>query len=223
MERFVKAEAAGKSVIYTDITGRYFRFFEGTWAWRNNNPGNLVSGSVSKRNNQIGAAGGFAVFPDREAGHLALLDLLSSIYFNKSIDEVVKVYAPPQDHNNVLVYTKFLREKTGVHDDKKIKDFTPNEFEKLWQSIELMEGSEAGKVVEIYKITQAYRNRYGIYAYKINGVEWNKKEGCISLMKEGKLDLVLCCSHSGNLYLRSRKNSSIQGNLQLLIAKEPKI
>ena len=52
MVRFVQAEAGLQhTVIYTDDLGKYFRFSQGTWSWRNHNPGNIVSGTVSKRNN----------------------------------------------------------------------------------------------------------------------------------------------------------------------------
>lgn len=41
MPRYIKAEQGLKhSVIYTDESGRYFRFSGGNWIWRNNNPGN---------------------------------------------------------------------------------------------------------------------------------------------------------------------------------------
>lgn len=57
MARFIKAEAVGHSVIYTDDNGKYFRFSGGTWAWRNHNPGNVHPGDVSRMNHQIGVAG----------------------------------------------------------------------------------------------------------------------------------------------------------------------
>lgn len=54
MSKYVKAEPRLKhSAIHTNQPGKYFRFSGGTWAWRNNNPGNLRPGDVSKRNNQI--------------------------------------------------------------------------------------------------------------------------------------------------------------------------
>lgn len=77
MGKFIKAEAGPKAtVIYTDSDGKYWQYSGGSRTWRNNNPGNLVSASVSKRNGEIGKAGGFAVFHDYDTGHSALLDLL---------------------------------------------------------------------------------------------------------------------------------------------------
>lgn len=45
MPHYMEAELGlNHSVIYLDDSGKYFRFSEGTWAWRNHNPGNLVPG-----------------------------------------------------------------------------------------------------------------------------------------------------------------------------------
>lgn len=45
MKPFVRAVGGLRhSVIYTDADGRHYRFYDGTWAWRNHNPGNLRPG-----------------------------------------------------------------------------------------------------------------------------------------------------------------------------------
>lgn len=42
MSEFVKAEEVSRNrVKYTDSSGRTFIHSKGTWAWRNNNPGNI--------------------------------------------------------------------------------------------------------------------------------------------------------------------------------------
>lgn len=146
--KYVKATQHGKAgVLYETEDGETFLYTGGTWTWRNNNPGNLVPGDVSKRNNQIGKAGGFAVFPDYETGHKALLDCLRTTHGNKSIDALMKAYAP-EFQNDTKKYIKFIRNKTGVTDDKNVKDFSPEEFEKLWKAIEQMEGWKEGKSAE---------------------------------------------------------------------------
>ena len=49
MKRFIKAVGGmHHTVIYTDTDGRHFRFYDGTWAWRNHNPGNVYPGKISK-------------------------------------------------------------------------------------------------------------------------------------------------------------------------------
>ncbi len=57
--KFIKATpGSNNSVIYEAEDGRTVYFLKGDRAWRNNNPGNLVPGDVSKRNGAIGKAGG---------------------------------------------------------------------------------------------------------------------------------------------------------------------
>src|SRR6218665_3307100 len=99
MSKYIKAEpGAGTAVIYTDAEGKQWNFEGGSRTWRNQNPGNLVPGKVSARNGAIGKAGGFAVFPDYETGHLALVDLLKNMHGEKDVVALMKAYAP--EHEN---------------------------------------------------------------------------------------------------------------------------
>ena len=107
---FIKAEPVMKrSVIYTDEA---FRYSGGSLAWRNNNPGNLRPSAISKKHGQIGGVFKFAVFPDYDSGHLALLDVLKITYGNSSIDELMDHYAPPSE-NNMARYKKY-RDLSGA-------------------------------------------------------------------------------------------------------------
>ncbi|HSW93377.1 MAG TPA: hypothetical protein VLJ15_03370 [Gammaproteobacteria bacterium] len=50
MKQLIRAVGGMKnSVIYTDTEERHFRFSEGTWAWRNHNPGNDLQLRATKR------------------------------------------------------------------------------------------------------------------------------------------------------------------------------
>lgn len=222
MSHYIKAEQGlNHTVIYMDNAGRYFRFSGGTWTWRNHNPGNLFPASVSARHNQIGRTKHFAIFPDYENGHLALLDCLETTYGEKSIDYLVTKFAPATDGNNVKVYTKFLHDQTGVSDNKKVKDFTPGEFNKLWRAIEKMEGYQEGTITEVFPIIQVHKNKNGIYDYHLKTKGWASKGECIKLTKQGKLDLVICISQQGHQYLRARNGSSVNGSLNKLVVKDP--
>jgi hypothetical protein len=67
--RFVRAIQGKKnSVIYFSAKGDRLICRNGTWAWRNNNPGNIIKGLKARKLGSIGTAGGFAVFPDYETG-----------------------------------------------------------------------------------------------------------------------------------------------------------
>ncbi len=219
MPQYIKARSGPQnSVIYTDIKGKDWKFIGGNRPWRNQNPGNLVVGDVSKRGGAIGNAGGFAVFPDYKTGHEALLDLLKNVYGDFDIPALMKKYAPAHE-NDTKKYVKFLRKKTGVKDSRKLKDFSVNEFEKLWHAIELMEGwsKKEGQIKsyqEKAQITGVRKDEKGtIQYYQIDGYGWVSKADGIRLAKQIKVDAVIVTSSRGIKYLRARPNGDVSDNL----------
>ena len=223
MSRYIKAETGiNHSVIYTDDAGKHFRFSGGTWAWRNHNPGNARPGKISKKHHQIGVTYNLAIFPSDKDGHLALLDVLKITYANSSIDEMMEHFAPPKE-NNTARYRKFLHEFTGVKGDKKVKDFTASEFEKLWKGIERWEGSKEGSVIEVFKITQTRINKNGvIFSFCIEGDDWITKDQCLELANKGQVELEICTSRLGNTYLRTPPKGTFQDALDNLLDKKHK-
>ena len=221
MPIFTKAEEGPKStVVYTSEDGNKFSFSGGDRNWRNQNPGNLVPGIVSKRNGAIGKAGPFAVFPDYETGHRALLDSLKNMHGNKDIPTLMEAYAPKKE-NNTKRYIAFIRKKTGVKGTKKVKDFSASEFEKLWQGIEQMEGWGKGKegtvtpYSEKKEITAVEKNKKGtIQSYQIESYGWIPKSEAIALTLDGKVNAVVATSPRGNQFLRARPNSTPLDNLE---------
>ncbi len=213
---YISAKQASKStVIYTAPSGKKFRFSGGTWTWRNHNPGNLRTGHVSRRYNQIGKAGGFAVFPHYETGLQALIYLLRVHSQNDSINSLARKYASPIE-NNTAVYAKFLRKHTGVTDSKKVKYFTDAEFNKLWRAITKMEGYKEGKITEIHQITLVKYSKTSIDSYHINKLGWLSKKEAIRLARKGLVDAVVCRSSSGKYYLRSRPDKRRENNFSNL-------
>ncbi len=97
--KFISARQDGRSVIYTAEDGSQVKYSGGDPAWRTNNPGNLWSASVSKRNGEIGKFGNFAIFPDYESGHGALLDSLRTTHWNKDLAKMIGAYAPSFENN----------------------------------------------------------------------------------------------------------------------------
>ena len=225
MSRYIKAGLAlNHTIIYLDDEGRYFRFSGGTWAWRNHNPGNLYPDGISAKHNQIGRAKVsknqcFAIFPDYENGHAALLDCLKTTYGESSIEDMVEAYAPKEGGNDVEKYRKFLHKETGIYDNKKVKDFTQDEFDKLWRAIEKIEGYKEGVLVEVFPVIQVHKDKKGISDLNVKKKGWLPKPECIELAKQGLLDLVICTSHAGHEYLRARKGSPVNGSLDKLVVK----
>jgi uncharacterized protein (TIGR02594 family) len=124
----------------------------GSLCWRINNCGNLVSPVVAgqpapkKTRNYIGFAkvsssdNFYFIFPDYETGRAELRASLKRKYGEHSIPTMMLIYAPPKDHNDTDAYTKTLLAKTKVPADKKLKDFTSDEFNALMDGIEIHEG-----------------------------------------------------------------------------------
>lgn len=178
----------------------------------------MVSGKVSKRNGQIGVAGGFAVFPDLESGRKALQDSLMNTHGEKDLENMIEVYAPKHE-NNTSLYLRFLRKRTGVTDNKKIKDFNPEEFKKLWEAIEEMEGKKKPIIVPENplkkQITAVRKNKKGtIVSYYVEKIGWLSKTKGIALTKKGELDSVISTSRSGNQYLKTRPDAKFENNLE---------
>jgi hypothetical protein len=220
MKQLIQAVGGMKnSVIYTDIDERHFRFSGGTWTWRNHNPGNVWAGAISKKHNQIGKTHGFVIFPDDESGHELLLDTLKTTYGDSSIHEMIYSYAPPKD-NPTQKYEKLLREKTGIHDDTTIKQFTNTQFEKLWKTIQQMEGYKVGEIIEIYRISGVQILGKNRYQYCLNEGEWIGGSECINLAAKGKVELEICLSKLSNKFLRTPPKSLFQARLEDLICKK---
>lgn len=220
MSRYVKAiQALHRSVVYITEEGEYFRHIGGTLAWRNYNPGNLRPKRRGQFKNQIGAINKFAVFPDYQSGHDALIEVIKKNYWSCSISEMIKKFAPSTE-NNTRAYIKFLQNFTGVFDDKKIKNFTATQFKKLWEGIEKKEGYKPGKVIEVYKITMTQiTENHVLCAYFLENNHWINKKHCIALARKKQLELEICSSSLGNLYLRATGLSPFQKDLRLLIKK----
>ena len=166
-------------------------------------------------------AGGFAVFSDDEIGHDALIDCLKTTHWNKSIDQMLDDYAPKKYNPNLAKYKKFLHQQTGVMDNKKIRDFTTGEFEKLWAAIERWEGWEEGNIIEMCKISCVRTDKKSvIFSYCVDNLGWIEKEVCINLARQGKIDAEVCTSRLRNSHLRARAFSSFQNDFDNLKEKK---
>lgn len=210
MTEYIKAKDGPKnSVIYTDSYGDFWIASGGCRAWRNQNPGNLVPCDVTKRNGAIGKAGGFAVFPSYNKGHLALIDSLKNVHCEKNLSQLMHKFAPKYQ-NNTKRYIAFLKRKTGVKNSKKIKDFTPEEFKKLWSAIEQMEGRNQGKIEKIpkNKIRDKKEDKHRIIImYKIDNYDWVSKKKAITIAERGDVDAIIVISKLGNKFLRRIKRN----------------
>ncbi len=148
MNDFVKAylekDKNTDNVIYEDKRGHLYRKSEGSKAWRNNNPGNLICGNFSERHGSIGNAGRFAIFPNYEQGKFALESLLKTdSYQNLTIGEAINRYAPSVE-NNTSLYQKFVEKETGLLLNILMKNLSYENFQNIINAIIKYEGTKEG-------------------------------------------------------------------------------
>lgn len=98
----------------------------------------------------------------------------------------------------------------------------PEEFDKLWQAVEKIEGYQEGVITEVFQIIQAHQDKQGICEFNVRSIGWVSKQVCIELAKFGQLDVVICLSAMGHSYLRARTHSSINACLKRLVVKKPR-
>src|SRR5438105_851059 len=131
------------SVRYYDQEGNVLIRYEGTKAWRCNNPGNMKykPGGFGMRHGGIGFALSMVVFPTEDVGRRALIARLKSPEFRiLTIEEFPGVW----DKDNEVNYRKFILDETGLASERKIKSLTANEFDIFRIAIEKMEGWKEG-------------------------------------------------------------------------------
>lgn len=105
-------------------------YYAGSRSHRNNNPGNIKTGSFATRNGATGSDGTFAIFPDYKTGFEALKSLLrlagtgKSTYYNMNGDILAwaNVYAPASDNNYPSRYAAYVATKIGVPISTPIKE-----------------------------------------------------------------------------------------------------
>ena len=220
MSEFIKAEAISKNrVRYIDSTGRVFIYSKGTWAWRNNNPGNIRKpGKDTKLEGIIGYAGGFSVFSSYEVGFKALQNLLKNdFYQDLSLYDVVEKYAPPKDKNDTKNYRKILIQITKLDLNTKLKTLSEAQFLLLCQAVQRVEGFQVGVIIEEVskkKILDVKKNKENlIVQYLIEDYGWLNKAEAINLTKKDIIDAVVVKNQNGFIFLRSKPDKLKTNNL----------
>lgn len=136
---------------------------EGTWNWRNRNPGNIEDGKFAKSRGHVdlsdadGSKGSkrFAAFPTFAAGRKAKKELLfeSSGYKDLDMMAAIEKYAPKHE-NNTKAYQQHVLKAVGSN--KRMGDYTPEEREKFLNAVEQKEGLVPGKITVIKPPTTTY-------------------------------------------------------------------
>lgn len=150
MSEFVKAYPGQyRATIYEDSDGPRIVRSNGSPAWRNNNPGNIVRSAFADRYGAIGDDGHFAIFPSYKTGRAALEALLNTnAYQSKTIEQAMHTYAPSSE-NNTNQYVEFLEKNSGIDRTRVLGRLPAGQYQALINAIERYEGTTEGKTFPI--------------------------------------------------------------------------
>lgn len=154
-KKTIKQEAKKETRIETgaQTQGSQGVYWGATRGLRNNNPGNLRKMPNDTWEGQTGDDGAFCTFVDLEHGCRAMLKLLINYKKNKglnTISQIINVYAPAGDNNNVGEYVSSVTLATGLSASQNL-DF--NSQDTLVRLAQAMCKVETGVVlpIEIFK------------------------------------------------------------------------
>ncbi|MGC0211856.1 peptidoglycan DD-metalloendopeptidase family protein [Streptomyces levis] len=138
-------------VIHADEIARgrpHMRNYEGSFAWLNNNPGNITGRPGGPDFGQYPGKfnwHNFLIFPTWADGWYAIAKLLrSTLYINLSILEAFKKYAPEADGNNPVAYANSVAVALGVPVSTTIGDLNESQMAVMQNKIQEIEGAIPG-------------------------------------------------------------------------------
>ena len=156
MTNFVKAiyHSNIKAAEFIAEDGRHCIRSGGSLQWQICNAGDLSSPVTNgmptpkKTKNYIGFAKTgsghhFFIFPDYATGRAQLKASILRKYHEKTLSEMVKIYAPSTDGNDTNGYVSKLSKLSGIDRDTKIKDLKEAQLDSLMDGIERLEGYHA--------------------------------------------------------------------------------
>lgn len=220
---FIKAEAGPPNVgdpnskftvHYFDDKGNMTIRSDGTRAWRCNNPGALLKSpySIGKDRRSIGIAGHgkyeYAVYPDYETGHQALIIMLRGSKYSPLTLEQASLRYVEEDPGHIHK----IVEITKLDSNRTIKSLTDEEFDSYWKAIEHNERWLVGTedFIEKWYITGVHKKRGVIYEYcikKTEGNHWISKVQAIDLSFQNRLHAVMVHLKNGLIFLRPEYGS----------------
>jgi hypothetical protein len=139
-------------VIHADEIARgrpQMRAFPGSYAWLNNNPGNITGvpggpdfGQYPDKFNWHN----FLIFPTWEAGFNAIAAYLRTPrYANLPITQAMEVYAPASDGNDPARYAREVAEAAGIPESTLVSDLSDEQMVFMQNKIQEIEGAIPGE------------------------------------------------------------------------------
>ncbi|MFG1953483.1 peptidoglycan DD-metalloendopeptidase family protein [Micromonospora sp. NPDC048830] len=134
-------------VVHADEIARgrpHMRNYEGSFAWLNNNPGNITGRPGGPNFGQYPGKfnwHNFLIFPTWAAGYQAIALLLrSDQYVNLSILDAFKKYAPASDGNNPVAYANAVAAALNIPVSTRVGNLTDRQMEVMQDKIQEVEG-----------------------------------------------------------------------------------
>lgn len=138
-------------VIYADEIDRgqpHLKHGAGTYAWLNNNPGNITGKPGGTDYGQFPGKfnwHNFLIFPAWDIGYAAIAQLLREPqYASLSILDAFKRYAPGSDSNNPALYAQKVADALGVDTSMMVGDLDENQMIVMQDKITEIEGAVPG-------------------------------------------------------------------------------
>ena len=215
---YVKAQAGpaniGDSALqftvhYFDEDGNLTIRSGGTRTWRCNNPGALLKStySVSKKRRAIGSAGygdyEYAVYPDYETGHEALVLMLrGNIYGPLTLKQASEKYVKEDPG-----HARKIAQMSKLDPNRTIRSLNDEEFERYWKAFEKNEKWTVGKedFIEKWYIVGVHKKKGVISEYLVKNTQtsqWISKDDGLKWALEGKLRATIVHLKTGNIFLR---------------------
>lgn len=148
--RYTSVISSNKQFMYVNTTEGKRKYWGGTLAWRNNNPGNLKNTNFSKGQGSIGEDyRGHAVFPTYAVGKKAHYNLLFSgttSYADLTVEQAVYRYAPSSDGNQPKNYLNYICKAASVAKTSRLAKLTEKQKEGMIQAMFVMEGFKKGTI-----------------------------------------------------------------------------
>ncbi|MET8877553.1 hypothetical protein [Nocardia sp. NPDC004604] len=126
----------------------HMKKFPGTYAWLDNNPGNLTgvqNGTDFGQYNNKFNWHNFLIFPSFDVGYAAIAAFLrQDRWKNLTILQAFRDYAPAEDGNDPDSYATSVAEEAGVTTDTLVGDLTDDQMAAVQAKITQIEDSRAG-------------------------------------------------------------------------------
>ena len=149
-----EADRNDRSVTYCDVLGHCTVHRGGDPAWRNNNPGNIISmGGFARSHGAIGDDGTFAICPDPETGRRAMERLLRGQEYQKlTVGDAIKRWSsgikPTAAENKAELksYQRNVQHWTGISLDLPMSELSQQQIRQMMKAMERQEGQAVGTV-----------------------------------------------------------------------------